>query len=450
MESAFLNEKLIYLERERWELIENGMSEIQVIDSLEFRYRVLARKDLFRCSCCSDPVRMVLREGCFHFRHAADSHCVGGHNGKIYREKEKLERVELHRVGRAILREILDGNTKGHGIRLQDGYTFKKRLAMVPDFLLTFPVEDKVWAIDYLTGLKGNSTTYIHQVEKRKQYYEKQGWKPFFFLHDSWLALDPNEPFFVGLSSSEVTISHPSKQDKRWGDWLQRLIQKVEDLWISRNSRLRNHYPFLVQHITYINPQHRNATIIRYVPSTFNYFHFMIGEPIHVSLEELLSIHVDSHSFDPAKEDQKASQTFLHALGQQHQKIQQEKELERKRKEEQEQKRREAAEAQQKRRWALETRDRYVKPMSGQAPRSIHPIESGDKVTIYRIDKIQSIVDEAVACGLMEEEYWRSCILVCQNYLNQYEKEGCLYSSERLELIKHTNDIKKELLRTRK
>ena len=191
MEIAKLLHKNIRLDEERLKYENNGFQWPEIERKLNKLYRMHSDKNAFTCLCCGKPVKMVLisTKTC-HFRHLHEDPCPGKENYGEYRKKVAGQENEYkHKVGKAFLREYLEGQLKIHGIEVKDGYVYAKKLRIVPDLLLHFP-NGLIWAIDYVTGTKEDEN-YNNYIKKRITTYTEAGFRPFFFIDKSWLSVHP-------------------------------------------------------------------------------------------------------------------------------------------------------------------------------------------------------------------------------------------------------------------
>lgn len=182
MEVAYLINDSIYLEEERRSFEEQQVVYNQIVKTLESKYRIHSDKKTFTCICCEQPVSMVLRQDKFHFQHLGEG-CPSSENYGRYTKQIKEEEDEHpHRLGKTILRTYLEGQLKIHHVELQEGYSYRKSLKIIPDLLIYFPNGD-IWVVDYITGKK-QVEAYNSFIKKRKEVYENEGFKYFFFIDE--------------------------------------------------------------------------------------------------------------------------------------------------------------------------------------------------------------------------------------------------------------------------
>lgn len=182
MEVAYLLDDRIYLEEERNSLEQETLSYNEIVKSLERRYRVHSDKKVFTCICCKQPVSMVLRKDKFHFKHIGEG-CPSSENYSHYTKQIKGEENEQsHRLGKTMIRTYLEGQLKIHGINVQEGYSYRKTIKIIPDILLYFPNGD-IWVVDYITGKSKLKHTII-SLNGEKKFIRKKD------LNHSFLSIN--------------------------------------------------------------------------------------------------------------------------------------------------------------------------------------------------------------------------------------------------------------------
>ncbi|UVI32679.1 hypothetical protein [Paenibacillus spongiae] len=215
MESALLHSEVIEVERERSEMLRQGLTPEAARDRLENKYRIYSReKGAFTCSCCSSRVVMVLYADRAIFRHYDSEACAGERNYIHYaagREKAR-ELADKHAEGKELLRRTLQ-LLQDEGDTFEDGYLYKKELRYVPDFLLTARNGER-WAIDYIVSLKGDAA-YRRKLRNRLACYRSHDFKPLFLIDRSWLAV--TESAYISFNHSELDMRTPvNPYDERW------------------------------------------------------------------------------------------------------------------------------------------------------------------------------------------------------------------------------------------
>lgn len=61
----------------------------------------------------------------------------------------------------------MEGQLKIHDIKIQEGYSYRKSLKIIPDLLIYFP-NGNIWVVDYITGKKQiDSYEFFYNKEKR-------------------------------------------------------------------------------------------------------------------------------------------------------------------------------------------------------------------------------------------------------------------------------------------
>lgn len=298
MEIAKLAEFEVNIVQE-WALLEKeGYSREKIIDTLEQEYRIHSQKSAFQCSCCKKRVTIVLREDSPHFRHEGER-CPSADNYKSYRNRvERYEQLEVHRVGRIILRTYLEGQLKFHGIIVEDGYMYRTALKIVPDFILTFPDGQK-WSVDYVTGLKVDDT-YHRYIKKRNNTYLEAGFKPLYFIDSSWLAEVPNRSV-ITLYLAEFLMKVRSSKDNQWEEFINEYYEVFDEEIVNQELFGKGHLTILergieVYSLAYIKPDGGTAEIQRFIPYT-NKFGYHVHRST-ISLERAVSV---SHNLQEFK-----------------------------------------------------------------------------------------------------------------------------------------------------
>lgn len=296
MNWAYLGKTMVDLELERNDLIRQGHTLLSIKKILNEKYRSLSRKRGFTCPCCNNVVEMVL-DTSFYFRHERDdlSRCPSLANMETYQRKTQAEDNLVHRVGKQIIRTILEGQARIHGAIVKEGYYYNKRLSIVPDFVIEFPQSQRVWAIDYITGLKSDDN-YTNQIVRRKEIYQTYEIEPFFFLDIKWLTVNPHSDLFALIVPAEHQLSTVSSQDRNWSKWLQDKESEIGEWYMSETRKVSAFHPFPVHHILYLDPHHRQAHVLRYL-YTGEQWNPTVTAPFVLPLEWALSLDHQQFTF---------------------------------------------------------------------------------------------------------------------------------------------------------
>lgn len=298
MEIAKLLHKNVCLEEERLKYENDGFKWREIERTLNYLYRMHSDKNAFTCLCCGKPVRMVLasRKIC-HFRHLHEDPCPGKENYGEYRRKITGQENEYkYKVGKAILREYMEGQLKIHGIEIKDGYVYAKKLRIVPDLLLHFP-NGSIWAVDYVTGTKEDES-YNNYIKKRIKTYKEAGFRPFFFIDKSWLSVHP-ETEALSLYLAESQMMEKTEYDEIWEAALYRWVNKYGE------SILREVMPNLasippasynVKSLVYIDPSEGESFVTRFVPINQKWVN-IIHRTASIPLERLVSLNQGKNGF---------------------------------------------------------------------------------------------------------------------------------------------------------
>lgn len=303
METAFLHNSIINIEAIRYDLEVQGLSRKDILRQLELNYRIFSKKSAFLCVCCHKPVSMNLtkEEGRpFFFRHTDDSDCVYSDNSTTYNNHSNShERKQLKDIGLTVFKEILQAQLKPHGIQVERGYSYKKKLSFVPDLTVTFPDSNIVWAIDYFTAVaqKVANGSYANHLARRMESYDQNGFVPFSFIDISWLALH-KETSVGTLLKSEHHIARKTSADLEWDDFLSSKI--TEDMW----TTIRSLYPSFaspvnIKNITYVDISNRNCKLLRFhemVHNERNIDFFKVAE-IDLPLDQALTLNTKKNNF---------------------------------------------------------------------------------------------------------------------------------------------------------
>ncbi|MDQ0195370.1 hypothetical protein [Paenibacillus wynnii] len=167
-----------------------------------------------------------------------------------------------------MIRAYLEGQLKIHGINVQEGYSYRKTIKIVPDILLYFPNGD-IWVVDYITGKK-QTEAYNNFIKRRKEIYMQEGFKSFFFIDKSWLSSE--HPTFKGISlyPAENQMFMQGEQDQLWEVFLANIISQVGEEFILKylfhlKKDSKQNYSFSVESILYVDPLAGQALIQRLV-----------------------------------------------------------------------------------------------------------------------------------------------------------------------------------------
>jgi hypothetical protein len=301
MEAAKLFDQEINIYQEWFEQISTGSPKENIIRNLEEKYRIHSQKLAIECSCCNQPVIMVLREDSPHFRHQGDP-CPSAENYKRYMTRLKGGEDSLtHRAGRAILRYYLESQLKHHSIIVQDGYLCRFTLKIVPDFILIHP-DGTIWSIDYITGTREDET-YNNYIQKRKEIYLNAGFKPFFFLDSSWLADVPDRSI-VSFYKAERQMNTQTEIDLQWSTFVSEFFEAFGKTFVLREwfgvhqsyfnrDLLQTHEVFS---LTYLDVAASKAYIQRFLPAQQNKFGYIVFRA-SISLERATSLDHSQQGF---------------------------------------------------------------------------------------------------------------------------------------------------------
>jgi hypothetical protein len=154
----------------------------------------------------------------FYFKHNDGKKCSYSENSKIYETQVSQHQDKKKKdIGLTLFREILEGQLKPLGAVIERGYFYKKKLFFIPDFTVSFPFTNEVWAIDYYTSISEGS--YAQNIENRMKTYNREGFKAFSFVDDFWLAIDP-ETDKGTLLPPEMQVTRKSQEDMAWDHFL--------------------------------------------------------------------------------------------------------------------------------------------------------------------------------------------------------------------------------------
>jgi hypothetical protein len=295
--SARLLESNINIEEERQQLLESGYNWNSIKKYLNERYRVHSNKRNFICHCCNNPVIMVLSEDrTCHFRHEDEEDCAGSKNyGQYQRQKSAdKENIPSHVVGKRIIRTYLEGQLTPYGVIVKDGFSYKKILKSVPDFILSFP-NGQEWSIDYITGLKANDS-YLNSINTRIDHYKGEGFIPYFFISKEWLK---KEDAFLSLCKSELGMMRKTDFDEVWQAYFTKWRHDDDGHFITEFIGYPLE-PFDVQSLMYLDVDARQALISRVIPFSSNgidNWGYQVGETLNLSMEKMFTLNEDQNDF---------------------------------------------------------------------------------------------------------------------------------------------------------
>lgn len=321
MDSAILHGGVFNIELKRLELEQNNLSRKEIKDLLEKSYRALSKKHSFTCLCCNKAVNMNLtnEEGRhFYFKHFDGRECEYSLNSKTYEKQiSKFENKRKKDSGLTIFKEILEGQLKPLGVKIERGYLYKKKLSFIPDFIIKFPYSDQIWVIDYFTSIAQGVTSgsYAHYLNRRIKTYREEGFKSICFVDDSWEAID-NETDKGTLLFAEKHVTRKDIEDFRWDEFLNQEINLGVQNYLRKevgNATLT----FDTRSILYVNIDNRICKIIRMLESNQyekNISFYKLSEPT-IPLERALSLNSKQVSFLIYREnEEQLRQDFKNSL----------------------------------------------------------------------------------------------------------------------------------------
>jgi hypothetical protein len=230
LEEAMLHGGIVNIETKRMELEGENVSRNEIRKRLADQYRVFSRKQAFTCPCCDEPVNMNLTvdEGRpFYFKHLDGKECTYSENSKTYdRQISSHQDKKKKDIWLTVFKEIFEGQLKPYGAMIERGYFFKTKLSFIPDFIVKFPFSKEIWAVDYYTSISQGG--YTHNLAKRMNTYQAEGFKVFSFIDDYWLAIN-SETDKGTLLNAEMFVSNKSNEDQQWDQYInQELLEAVE------------------------------------------------------------------------------------------------------------------------------------------------------------------------------------------------------------------------------
>ncbi|MFF2018904.1 hypothetical protein [Paenibacillus sp. NPDC058177] len=312
MEVAYLLTDRIYLEEERILLEDQEISYNLIVKSLESKYRIHSDKKTFTCICCKQPVSMVLRQDKFHFKHLGEG-CPSSENyGRYNKQIKEEENEQPHRVGKTIIRTYLEGQLRIHDVEVQEGYSYRKSLKIIPDLMIYFPSGD-IWVVDYITGKK-QVEAYNSFIKKRKELYENEGFKYFFFIDKAWLSSEHPSIKAVSLYPAENQMLIQVKQDQLWEVFIANLIAKTDEEFLIKylfglDQTSKEQLTFEIRSLLYVDPSEGTALVQRLVRLDskwgLNIFR------TEISLEKAASLHSSKNHFKWMGEDEETKRAEL-------------------------------------------------------------------------------------------------------------------------------------------
>jgi hypothetical protein len=302
MDTAFLHGTLFNLESKRYELEKQHYSRSEIINLFQKNYRNFSKKSAFTCVCCNKPVNMNLTKDNgrpFYFKHIESIDCVYSENSRNYESQNSIyEDVRKKDIGLTIFKEILEGQLKPLGIDVYRGFSFKRKLSFIPDFVLEIPNSNQIWVVDYFTAIAQGITTgsYVRKLKNRMDAYEQEGFKVFSFIDDSWLALD-FETNKGTLLSSETVATRKDQEDIKWDRFLKNDLSLEEYKYLE--EKIGKIIKIDTKSICYVNVDNRSCKIIRmleFINNDRNISFYKLTDPT-ISLEQALSINNDMNQF---------------------------------------------------------------------------------------------------------------------------------------------------------
>ncbi|TDL76119.1 hypothetical protein [Peribacillus frigoritolerans] len=297
MDTALLHGEEINIVYELVKYQRDGYSQQEIKPIFEKQYRAFSKKKAFKCLCCGTNVKIVLpNENKFSFSHFDKRECSYSENYKSYnKHKDKYENETTHDMGKTLIRTFIEGQMKllyPLQVSLIEGYKYKARLGIVPDFIIELP-DGTTWALDFLTGLK-TSKQYSEHIEKRKAVYTAQGFKSFFFIDKQWLAYHKSVSPHTTLVEAEEKLLIKTRQDQKWQDEFYS-IRSEERNYVQDSMGIRH---FSVVSIAYFNPMDSNCTVLRLVKQeSGNFDYYVVGNPLTFSIERALTVDLEENLF---------------------------------------------------------------------------------------------------------------------------------------------------------
>ena len=209
-------------------------------------------------------------------------------------------------IGLTIFREILEGELKPFDVEIERGFSYKKKLSFIPDFIIKFPNSETRWAIDYFTAINQdlNSGSYACHLSKRMKTYKEEGFKPFSFVDYSWLSF-LDETNKGTLLTAETCVTRKTHEDDQWDTFLEGNLQGalLDFFNIDTGATVRE---FDTRNITYVDIFNRKCTIVRFLPifqhdRNITFYKLSSSE---ISLDRALSVNADQNHFVLSKENE--------------------------------------------------------------------------------------------------------------------------------------------------
>ncbi len=287
MDSALLHGKEININSEFIMHFRIGKNQSEIKEILENKYRDFAKKSAFRCICCGSIVNLIMPlQKKFHFRHKDNESCTYSDNYDKYTAQVKKYEQGKHDIGKTLIRTYLQGQLNPLHIPVIEGYRYRSKLSIVPDLIVEFPSGVK-WALDFLTGLRNNKS-YTEHISNRRMIYEEHGFKSYFFIDTSWLAINEITPYTTLIEAEEQLLMN-SSTDKEWKLFLNK-FQPEEKEYIQNQKLISN---FNVRSIAYFDINNRECTILRLIKKKYSDSdYYIVHKPTIISMEEALSVNL--------------------------------------------------------------------------------------------------------------------------------------------------------------
>ncbi|MGE7602993.1 hypothetical protein ACQKL5_10845 [Peribacillus sp. NPDC097675] len=321
MDSAFLHDTVFNIEKKRIKLEKQKLNRNEIKCWFEENYRNFSKKGAFTCIRCNKTVNMNLTkdEGRpFYFRHNDDSECSYSKNTRTYEKHISKHEVKSKKdIGLTVFREILEGQLKPHGAKIERGFHYKKELSFIPDFIISFPSSENFWAIDYYTAIGQGlvSGSYARHLQNRKKSYEKEGFKTFSFVDSSWLSFDEDTNKGT-LLSAETHVTNKNEEDALWDRYLKEKLHAELFFYFIKETGASS-LEFNTQHIIYVNISNRLCTIFRFIETSYNsrnmtFYRFSSSK---ISLEQALTLDTFHEQFVFLNiSEELTRKSFLHNL----------------------------------------------------------------------------------------------------------------------------------------
>jgi hypothetical protein len=296
LDEALLHGDLVNIEATRIQLEGQNLNRSEIRRKLNDQLRAFSKKKAFTCPCCDEPVNMnlTIEEGRpFYFKHLDGKKCTYSENSKTYENQVSTHQDKKKKdIGLTVFREILDGQLKPFGAEIERGYFYKKKLSFIPDFTVSFPFSEEIWAIDYYTSISQGS--YAQNLVNRMNTYKAEGFKVFSFIDDFWLALN-RETEKGTLFIAEMQAANKSKEDQHWDQYLTQEIPKPALQFL----KTRIDVTIDTRSIAYVNIESRTCKIIRFLEAdknNRNLTFYKLSEPT-IPLERALTLNTELDDF---------------------------------------------------------------------------------------------------------------------------------------------------------